>query len=164
MAIYGRPYPGSDAPWMEKPQVHFEDVDEGTELPSKTKGPLTVTDLVVFSGATGDFTLIHHDREYAKGPAGLPDIILHGQCKLAFMAHVVTDWVGLEGRIKVLGGRFRGMDIVGDTVVSLGKVTRKYVEGGEHLVDLELSNENGRAGVTATGNATVSLPSRGGGG
>ena len=44
------------------------------------------------------------------------------------------------------------MDIVGDTLVSLGKVTRKYVEGGEHLVDLELSNENGRAGVTATGN------------
>ena len=160
MPTYGPQFPGSDEPWQQPEQVYFEDVEDGMDLPSKTKGPLTVTDLVVFSGATGDFALIHHDRENAKGPGGLPDIILHGQCKLAFMTHVVTDWIGLEGRIKKLSGNYRGMDIIGDTVVSRGKVKHKFTEDGETLVELDLWNENSRVGSTVTGSATVSLPSR----
>jgi acyl dehydratase len=146
-------------------QVYFEDVQEGMELPSKTKGPLTVTDLVRFSGASGDYSKIHHDREYAKTVAGLPDIILHGQCKLAFMVHVVTDWIGVLGRIRKIGGQYRGMDVVGDTVTSGGRVVRKYAERGENLVELELWNVNGRTGeTTVKGTATVSLPSRSMGG
>ena len=160
MTTYGPPFPGSDDPNLTPGQVYFEDVTEGFELPSKTKGPLTVTDLVVFSGATGDFATIHHDREHAKNIAGLPDIILHGQCKLAFLAHVVTDWIGMKGRIKRLGGQYRGMDILGDQVTSQGIVKRKYIEDGEHLVDLDLKNENSRVGTTVVGFATVSLPSK----
>ena len=52
------------------------------------------------------------------------------------------------------------MDIIGDTVVSQGKVTRKYTDGGENLVDLELWNQNTQRGKTVVGSATVSLPSR----
>jgi len=130
------------------------------EIPSKTKGPLSVTDLVVFAGASGDFAVIHHDREKAKA-SGLPDVILHGQCKIGFMVHMVSDWIGLQGQIKKLGGQYRGMDIIDDTVVSQGTVQRKYTEGGENLVDLEVWNENARAGKTVVGHATVSLPSRG---
>ena len=148
---------------MEKPpQVYFEDVSEGMELPSKTKGPLTVTDLVKFAGATGDYALIHHDREYAKNVAGLPDIILHGQGKLAFMTHLVTDWIGLHGQIRKLSAQYRGIDVVGDTVTTKGKIARKYTEGGSGLADLELRNENPRVGVTATGVAVVALPSKNG--
>jgi len=147
---------------MEKPaQVHFEDVSDGMELPSKTKGPLTVTDLVRFAGASGDYALIHHDREYARDVAGMPDIILHGQAKLAFLTHLVTDWIGLGGEIRKLGAQYRGIDIVGDTVVTKGKVTRKYTADGEDRVELEVWNENERAGVTTSGTAVVALPSRG---
>jgi len=159
MTTYGPAFLGSDAPAAEPKQLYFEDVEEGTEI-SKSKGPLSVTDLVVFAGASGDFNPIHHDREHSKGPASLPDIILHGQCKIAFLGHLLTDWVGLHGRIKKLGGQYRGMDIIGDTVVSRGTVKRKYVEGGENLLDLEVWNENQRAGKTVVGHATVSLPSR----
>jgi hypothetical protein len=76
------------------------------------------------------------------------------------MTHVVTDWIGLEGRIKKLSGNYRGMDIIGDTVVSHGKVKRKFAENGETLVELDLWNENSRVGSTVVGSATVSLPSR----
>ena len=142
-------------------QVYFEDVTEGMELPSKIKGPLTVTDLVKFAGASGDYAKIHHDREYARNMAGLPDIILHGQAKLAFMAHVATDWIGLRGRIRKISAQYRGMDVVGDTITSRGKVVRTYVEDRKHLVDLELRNDNSRTGeATAVGVVTVSLPSR----
>ena len=142
-------------------QTYFEDVNEGMELPSKTKGPLTVTDLVRFAGASGDYAKIHHDREHTKTIAGLPDIILHGQGKLAFMVHVVTDWIGVQGCVKKIGGQYRGMDYVGAAVTSSGKVVRKYTEGQEHLVDLEMWNVNQQSGdTTAVGTATVSLPTR----
>ena len=160
MITYGPPFPGSDASPKRPAQIYFEDVQAGMKLPSKTKGPLTVTDFVVFAGASGDFAQIHHDREHAKNIAGLPDLILHGQCKLAFMVQVITDWIGVEGHIKKVGGQYRGMDIIGDTVISGGSVARKYVEGGENLVDLELWNENPRAGFTVIGHGTVSLPSQ----
>ena len=160
MDTYGYPFAGPMEPWTPLRQVYYEDVEQGMKLPSKSKGPLTVTDMVVFAGASGDFNPIHHDREHARDYEGLPDVILHGQCKLAFLAQVVTDWIGVEGRIKKLGAQYRGMDIVGDTVVSRGRVIRKYTEAGESLVDLELWNENGRVGTTVVGTAIVSLPSR----
>jgi len=159
VATYGPAFAGSDAPSVEPKQIYFEDVKEGQEIPSKTKGPLSVTDLVVFAGASGDFAVIHHDREKAIA-SGLPDIILHGQCKIGFMVHMVSEWIGLHGKIKKIGGQYRGMDIINDTVVSQGTVQRKYTEGGENLVELEVWNENSRAGKTVVGHATVSLPSR----
>ena len=159
---YGPPPAASEEPQAQPDQVYFEDIEEGAELPPRSKGPLTVTDLVVFAGASNDFAPIHHDQEYAKSVGGLPDIILHGQCKIAFMAQVVTDWIGLGGWIRKLGAQYRGMDVVGDTVVSRGRVQRKYTQDDEYLVDLELWNENGRAGITAKGSATVALPSRAG--
>lgn len=140
-------------------QIYFEDVAENMDLPGKSKGPLTVTDLVRFAGASGDYALIHHDREHAKKVAGLPDIILHGQAKLAFMIHLITDWIGLEGKLKKIGAQYRGIDIVGDTVETNGKITKKFTENGENLVEIALENRNER-GVTATGTAIISLPSK----
>jgi hypothetical protein len=37
-------------------------------------------------------------------------------------------------------------------------VTRKYVEGGENFVDLEIWAENPKGERTAAGSATVSFP------
>jgi hypothetical protein len=42
-----------------------------------------------------------------------------------------------------------------------GKVTRKYVENGEHLVDLEVWSENQRGQLHTQGAATVRLLARG---
>ena len=39
-------------------------------------------------------------------------------------------------------------------------MTRKYVENGEHLVDVEVWAENQRGEITAPGRAVVRLPSK----
>ncbi|MBI4233593.1 MAG: dehydratase [Chloroflexi bacterium] len=145
---------------MATTHLFYEDVVEGAELPPKAKGPLTVTDLVKFAGASGDYAKIHHDREYAKKEGGLPDIILHGQAKLAFLGHLVTDWIGPSGFVKKLGASYRGMDEVGVTITARGKVVRKYVEGRQGLVDLELWLENSKGEKSAVGSATVMVPLR----
>jgi len=50
--------------------------------------------------------------------------------------------------------------MVGDTTWCKGKVTSKYIENGEHLVECQLWAENQRGEITAPGQATVILPSR----
>ena len=51
--------------------------------------------------------------------------------------------------------------IVGDTNAVVDEVTRKYTEGDEHLVEVQVMNQNQSGLSTALGTAIVSLPSRG---
>jgi hypothetical protein len=52
------------------------------------------------------------------------------------------------------------MDKPGDTLLCKGKVTKKYVKGGEHLVDCEVWVENQRGEKFTPGEATAALPTR----
>jgi hypothetical protein len=54
----------------------------------------------------------------------------------------------------------RRFNVVGDTTWCKGKVTRKYVEKDEHLVEVEVRAENQRGEITAPGRAVVRLPSK----
>ena len=51
--------------------------------------------------------------------------------------------------------------IVGDTNTVVDEVTRKYTEGDEHLVEVQVMNQNQSGLSTALGMTIVSLPSRG---
>lgn len=139
-------------------QVYWEDVQEGREIPPLVKQP-TTRQLVMYAGASGDFYEIHYDKDFAQS-AGLPSVIVHGALKNAFLAQVVTDWMGEWGTLRKLGCQYRGMDVPGDTLSCGGKVTRKYVDNGRHLVDLELWIVNSKGQNTTPGWATVELPAR----
>ena len=76
---------------------------------------------------------------------------------------MVTDWIGESGTLKRLTVSYRGMDVPGDTLTCRGRVARKYVKDGEHLVDCDLWLENGKQEKTTPGSATVALPTRGSG-
>ena len=60
-----------------------------------------------FSGASGDPSLMHLDAEHAK-KAGLPGIIIHGLCTMAFVARAVAESVGGRDvlRLRRLAVRF----------------------------------------------------------
>ena len=104
-------------------QVYFEDVEEGTELPTLRKDP-TTQQLVMYAGASGDYYQIHYDRQFALGN-GLPDVILHGALKNAFLGQLMTDWIGEQGRLARLSVQYRGMDVPGTPIFAKGVVTRK---------------------------------------
>jgi len=140
-------------------QVYFEDVQEGMEIPTLVKEP-TTQQLVKYAGASGDYYQIHYDKDFAIGN-GLPGAILHGALKNAFLGQLMTDWIGEGGTLKKLSVQYRGMDVPDDKLSCKGKVTKAYVEGGEHLVDCEIWLENGKGETTTPGAATVALPSRG---
>ena len=137
-------------------QVYFEDVEQGTELPTLRKDP-TTQQLVMYAGASGDYYQIHYDRQFALGN-GLPDVILHGALKNAFLGQLMTDWIGEQGRLARLSVQYRGMDVPGTPIFARGVVTRKG-EDGEVECDIWLENAEGKR--TTPGSAVVVLPSRG---
>ena len=141
-------------------QVYFEDVHEGMEMAPLEKNP-TTQQLVKYAGASGDYYQIHYDQEYARAN-GLPNVILHGALKNAFLGQFMTDWIGERGALKKLSAQYRGMDVPGAPVYCKGIVKRKHVQDGEHLVECEIWVENAKGERTTPGYAVVALPSRGG--
>ena len=141
-------------------QIYFEDVTEGMELPTLQKDP-TTQQLVRYAGASGDYYQIHYDLEFARSN-GLPNVILHGALKNAFLGHLMTDWIGESGTLRKLSAQYRGMDVPGSPIYAKGVVTKKHVESGDHLVECDIWLENADGDRTTPGSAVASLPSRDG--
>ncbi len=145
---------------MERDELFFEDVVEGGDIPALTKHP-TTRQLVMWAGASRDFIEIHYDKDVAQA-RGLPAVVVHGALKSAFLAQLLTDWIGPRGWLKELNCRYEGMDLTGEDLVCRGKVIRKYMENDENLVTCKVWTTGAAGKETVLGSATVALPSRSG--
>ncbi len=139
-------------------QLYFEDVQEGTEIPPLVKQPSNVQ-LFLFSAVTRNAHRIHYDKDFAISE-GHPDVLIHGPLQGAFLAQLVTDWIGKHGVLKRISYQNRARAFIGDTITCKGRVTRKYVQGGEHCVECEIRAERQTGEVCSPGTATVILPAR----
>ena len=139
-----------------RPQLCYEGVKVGAEVPALVKVP-TPTSLVRYCAAANDFSPIHFDEPYARG-RGQKSVIVQGFFKAACLGQMLTDWAGPQGWVKKIATKYQRVNLSNEPMTCRGKVTRKYVEGGSHLVDVELWVENGQGEVTTTGTATVLLP------
>lgn len=139
-------------------QLYFEDVGVGDQIPPLTKHP-TTRQLVMYAGASDDYVPIHYDKDLALA-AGHRTVIVHGALKSAFLAQMMTDWIGDVGRLIELEAQYRAIDYPGDTLTCKGKVTGKRQQASWGLIDCEIWLQNGAGQVTTPGKATVSLPSR----
>lgn len=139
---------------MQTPR--WDELSEGQELQPLVKPAITTRQLVMYAGASGDFYEVHYDTAFAQS-TGLPGVIAHGLLKMAFLGQFLTAWMG-EGDLKKFSVQYRGMDFPGDVITVHGKITRKYEDGGDRLVDLDVWSENQRGEKTTPGKATVALP------
>jgi acyl dehydratase len=139
-------------------QVYWDDVNEGDEIPSLTKNCST-QQLVHWAAASGDFYQIHYDLNFAKA-TGLDNIIVHGALKNAFIGQVLAEWVSPGGTVREFGCEYRGMDYPDQEMKCRGVVTRKYAEGDQHFVELDVWTENPDGRKTSPGTAKVVLPAR----
>ena len=139
-------------------QLYYEDLEEGTSLPTLRKDP-TTQQLVMYAGASGDYYQIHYDKDFARSN-GLPDVILHGALKNAFLGQLITDWIGERGTLHKLRVQYRGMDLPGRPIHAKGIVKKKYQREAEHIVECEVWLENSDGETTTTGYAVAALPSR----
>jgi acyl dehydratase len=144
---------------MMPEQRFFDEVEVGMALPSLTKGPLIIKDLVRFGAATDDYGEIHFDEAVAR-ERGLPAPVVHGPLKSAFLAQMLTGWMGPEGTLRRLACQYRRMDPAGETLTCRGKVTGKSIRDGEGWIEVEIWTDNSRGETTTRGTAVLTLPTR----
>ncbi len=148
-------------------QLYWDNVNEGDEIPPIGK-VATTQSLVKWAGASGDFVPLHYDDEFATA-SGVGKPIVHGALKRQWLVHLMTDWAGEDGFLKKFSCQYRRMDYPrrmkslvephdGETWTCKGKISHKYVDGDQHLVDCDIWVENGNGDVTTPGTATVILP------
>jgi acyl dehydratase len=166
---------------------YWEDVVEGEELPPVCKGPLDMTDACAgmileynyafavkwevmrktldsftINPETGEYRYRrdwHFDDELARS-TGVPYAFQIGKYQETILAHVLTNWMGDDGLVKMVDIHLRRINIVGDMNWLKGRVVRKYFQDKEPLVDLEIWSENQDGVLITKAEATVRLVSR----
>ncbi|MGE0231265.1 MAG: MaoC family dehydratase N-terminal domain-containing protein [Flavobacteriaceae bacterium] len=135
----------------------FEDVQEGQVLPpfERTTG---LQHWNRFAAVNDEFEDIHMDVDLAKA-RGDRDVFAMGHLRFSYMHDFLRLWMGDAGVIKRVSCQYRGIQYKGDTVTCRGHIVRKYVENGEHLVDIDLWVENQAGQRIGPGRAVVALPS-----
>ena len=139
-------------------QIYYEDVNVGTELPTLVKHP-TPRQLVMWAGASGDLYEIHYDNDFAVSQ-GLPGIIVHGDLTAAFLAQLITDWMGEQGTFKKSSLQNREILLPSQDIACKGIVSKKYIENDEHYVECEVWAENSEEEKCTFGVVSVTLPGK----
>jgi acyl dehydratase len=116
----------------------------GEELPPRTFGPVTLTDIVRYQGASGDMNPMHHDDEIARS-AGYREAFSVGMLSAGYLATYCTDLFGTES-VRRFRTRFMGLVWRGETIVASGRVLDIHPtpEGEQIVLDLLLTTGEGR--------------------
>ena len=136
--------------------ITFEEVNVGDEIPSFVI-ELNQMMLWIYAGASGDFNLIHVDKEFGES-VGLGGTIAHGLSSMARLSKTINDWTEDPGALKKLSVQMRNPARPGDTVTFWGKVVEKKEEDGRKLVVLDVGADNqDGVQILTKGNAVVEL-------
>ena len=131
----------------------------GQEFPTIQKPAVTHTQLVKYSGASGDFNPIHTVVPLAE-EAGLGGVIAHGMLIMGFAGDAIGQWFPPQDlrRFKV---RFSAMTRPGESIVLNAKV-KKETEGpnGEPRLLCEVIASNTEGEVKLKGEFEVARGER----
>ena len=122
---------------------------------------LTRTQLVMYSGASGDYNPIHTDELYTREAAGYPGVFAHGMLTMGMTGRVITNLAGAEN-VRKFGVRFTSQVWPGDTLTAGTRVDAVREEDGERLVDFSVTTTNQKGEIVLTGTATAVVVGRGG--
>jgi len=169
---------------------YWEDVNVGDTLEPVTKGPLCMSDMIAFyAGAMVAPTPAHglaikdfrrhpnwwfrnpengglepiirvHENIQAAQAAGVPAPYDVGVQRQSWLIHLITNWMGDDAFLVRNNASYTAFNFFGDVTVFGGEVTRKFEEGGQHLVELQVRGTNQRGVVSIPGSAIVALPTR----
>jgi acyl dehydratase len=169
---------------------YWQDVKEGEELPVMFKGPMTVTGFIAYAqgwgglyiranklawklidahpgvGITNRFGIpdvperVHWEEDFAL-EVGAPGAYDYGPERNSWLTHHLTNWMGDDGFLRKASCKIRRHNPEGDMLFIKGKVKRKFIEDGKHLVEIEQQAHNQDEELSVLGSGIVELPSRG---
>ena len=105
---------------------------------------LSRSQLVMYSGASGDYNPLHTDEVYTTQVAGYPSVFAHGMLSMGLTGKMLTNYVG-DGRLKKFGVRFTNQVWPGDTLTAVATITsiQKTEEITLAEMDVVTSNQDG---------------------
>ena len=169
---------------------YWEDVVEGEALPTMLKGPMTVTGFIAYAQGWGGLYIranklawkqvhahpglgienrfgipdcperVHWEEDFAR-EVGAPGAYDYGPERCSWLTHHLTNWMGDDGFLRNATCKIRRHNPAGDMLFINGKVTRKFVEEGRHLIELEQEARNQDDELSILGTGLVQLPARG---
>ena len=114
------------------------------------------TQLVMYSGASGDYNPLHTDEVYTREAAGYPGVFAHGMLTMGMTGRLVTNFVG-AANVKKYGVRFTNQVWPGDTLTGTATVEAIREDDGEWVVDLTVATINQKGDKVVMGYATASV-------
>jgi len=168
---------------------YWEDVQEGEVLPVLFKGPMTVTGFIAYAQGWGGLYIranklawqlidahpgvgiknrfgipdvperVHWEEDFAL-EVGAPGAYDYGPERASWLTHQLTNWMGDDGFLRMAQCKVRRHNPEGDMLFIKGKVLRKFVENGVHLVEIEQEGRNQDNELSVVGSGVVELPSR----
>ncbi|NKC11886.1 MAG: acyl dehydratase [Gammaproteobacteria bacterium] len=114
---------------------------------------LARTQLVMYSGASGDYNPLHTDDKYTKEAAGYPGVFAHGMLTMGMTGRLVTNLCG-AANVRKYGVRFTNQVWPGDTLTGKATVTDIREEEGEKLIDFKIETVNQDGKTVVLGAAT----------
>ncbi|MBI3044023.1 MAG: MaoC family dehydratase N-terminal domain-containing protein [Betaproteobacteria bacterium] len=170
--------------------LYFEDVTIGSSVPEIVRGPYTATTAVAFEQAWGGLFIkahgywfdylrrhpaagipntynipeppeaVHWDTPLARS-VGVPEAYDYGPERIAWLATMLTNWIGDDGFLSELYCEVRRFNLVGDLTYCRARVaSREPQDGRTGKVKLDIEAVNQRGESTAAGWAVVKLPRR----
>ena len=169
---------------------YWEDVAEGEALPTMAKGPMTVTGFIAYAQGWGGLYIranklawrlidahpgvgiknrygipdvperVHWEEEFAH-EVGAPGAYDYGPERCSWLTHHLTNWMGDDAFLRRAECKVRRHNPQGDMLFIDGKVTRKFVENGRHLVEIAQVGVNQDDEQSVVGTGVVELRSRG---
>ena len=114
------------------------------------------TQLVMYSGASGDYNPLHTDEVYTREAAGYPGVFAHGMLTMGMTGRLVTNFVG-AANVKKYGVRLTNQVWPGDTLTGTATVDAIREDDGEWVVDLTVATVNQKGDKVVMGYATASI-------
>lgn len=173
--------------------LHWDDVAVGDEVPGIIRGPYSATSAVAFEQAWGGLFIWAHGYWYdflSRHPAagisnelgvpeppeavhwdpalarsvGVPHAYDYGPERIAWLATMLTNWIGDHGDLCELYTEIRRFNLIGDITRGHATVVEKLdgADPARGRVKLDVKATDQRGELTAKGWAVVSLPRRSG--
>jgi acyl dehydratase len=122
----------------------------------RTIGPLTVSDFVRYSGASGDFNPMHFDVGRAHA-AGFEEPFAQGMFTAGVLGSFAADWLGPEN-LRSIAVRFVEIVRLGDTLTCAGRIVSVDELSGERLAEIELTCRRQTGATAVRGTASFRVP------
>ena len=114
---------------------------EGDTHTARLVEDLKRTQIVQYAGSSGDYNPLHTDEIFTTKVAGYPSVFAHGMLTMGMTGKMLTDYVG-DARLTKYGVRFTSQVWPGDTLDSTATVKAIKDEGGQKIVELDISTVN----------------------